>query len=60
MTLPLHSQVRFIKNTVGEYSPVPIGSVGEVIYQINDDYEVLFECGYCGFYNITELEVLDD
>lgn len=59
MNLHLHSQVRFIKNTVGEYSPVPLGSVGEVIDQINDDYEILFECGYCGFYNITELEILE-
>lgn len=60
MSLPLYSQVRFIKNTVGEYSPVPIGSIGEIIDQINDDYEVRFPCGYCGFYNITELEMLDD
>lgn len=59
MNLPLHSQVRFIKNTAGEYSPVPTGSVGEVIYQENDDYEVLFECGYYGFYNITELEIVE-
>ena len=59
MNLPLHSQVKFIRNTVGEYSPVPIGSVGEVIYQIDDDYEVLFGCGYCGFYNITELEIVE-
>lgn len=59
MTLPLHSQVRFIKNTMGDYSPVPIGSVGEVIYQINNYYEVLFECGYYGFYNVTELEIVE-
>ena len=59
MNLPLHSKVKFTKNTVGEYSPVAIGSVGEVIYQINDDYEILFECGYYGFYNITELEILE-
>lgn len=59
MTLQPHSQVRFIKNTVGEHSPVPIGSIGEVIDQINDDYEVKFECGYCGFYNITELEIVE-
>lgn len=59
MTLQPHSQVRFIKNTVGEFSPVPIGSVGEVIDQINDDYEVLFECGYYGFYHISELEIVE-
>lgn len=52
-------RVKFIKNTVNEYSPVPIGSVGEVIYQIDDDYEVRFENGYYGFYNITELEILE-
>lgn len=52
-------RVKFIKNTVGEYSPVPIGSVGEIIYQIDDDYEVLFECGYYGFYHISELEILE-
>lgn len=59
MSLPLHSQVKFIKNTVGEHSPVHIGSVGEIIYQIDDDYEVLFECGYYGLYNISELEILE-
>ena len=52
-------RVKFIKNTVNEYSPVPIGSVGDVIYQIDDDYEVLFECGYCGFYHISELEIVE-
>lgn len=53
-------RVKFIKNTVNEYSPVPIGSVGDVIFQIDDDYEVRFDNGYCGFYNITELEVVGE